>query len=448
MERLADICDLAGGEARSGGEKGYDHEIDGAGAYRARNSMPQKDFRISGSRHGLRTSIRVLASLLAAAAISGCATLERLPAVTYAEARQIDILDVPDARFYVSDTNRIYDVAITAYQRSSRTRPAQTRNFLALSGGGDDGAFGAGLLVGWTAHGNRPEFDMVTGVSTGALSAPFAFLGRAYDQSLTQLYTETSAGKIFNRRPTLIAAVTSDSLVDNAPLRGMIEYYVDATMVRKLAEEYGKGRLLFVLTTNLDQSRPVIWNIGAIAASNNPKARDLIIDVLLASASIPAVFPPVMLDVTVDGQKRQEMHVDGGTIAQVFFYPPSFSLKGAAARLGVDVHKLRERKRVAYVIRNGRFFRADESVQLRTIAIAKEALSTMTMSSGINDTYRMYTLARRDGVDFNLASISEDFTVPYKGPFDPSYMQALFAYGYEKGRAGYPWKKVPPGYTN
>ena len=390
----------------------------------------------------------MLAGLLAAVAISGCATLERLPAVTYAEARQIDILDTPDARFYVSDTNRIYDVAIKAFQRSNRARPAQTRNFIALSGGGDDGAFGAGLMVGWSAHGNRPEFDMVTGVSTGALSAPFVFLGRAYDQSLAAMYTETNAGDIFQRRPLLIAAVTSDSLVDNTPLRKLIESNVDTAMVQRIAEEYGKGRLLFVLTTNLDQSRPVIWNIGAIAATNNPKARDLIIDVLLASASIPAVFPPVMLDVTVDGQKRQEMHVDGGTVAQVFFSPPSFSIRGAAARLRVDAQKLRERKRVAYVIRNGRFFRPDESVQLRTIAIAKEALSTMTMSSGINDTYRMYALARRDGVDFNLASIGEDFTVPYKGPFDPGYMQALFAYGYEKGRAGYPWKKVPPGYTN
>ena len=410
--------------------------------------MPQEIFCTSGALQRPWTGIRVFAGLCAAVAISGCATLERLPAVTYAEARQIDILDIPDARFYVSDTNRIYDVAIKAYQRSNRVRPAQTRHFLALSGGGDDGAFGAGLLVGWSARGNRPQFDMVTGVSTGALSAPFAFLGRDYDQNLTQLYTETSARDIFTKRPILIAAVASDSLTDNAPLRRMIEHYVDSTMVQRLAEEYGKGRLLFVLTTNLDQSRPVIWNIGAIAASNNPRARDLIVDVLLASASIPAVFPPVMLDVTVDGQKRQEMHVDGGTIAQVFFYPPSFSIRGAARRLGVDETALRERRRVAYVIRNGRFFRQDESVQLRTISIAKEALATMTVSSGVNDTYRMYTLARRDGVDFNLASIGEDFTVPYKGPFDPGYMQALFAYGYEQGRAGYRWRKVPPGYTN
>ena len=379
--------------------------------------MPLKFVGTPSVFHGWRNRTRLLAGMLAATLVSGCATLERLPAVTYAEARQIDILDTPDARFYVSDTNRIYDVAIKAYQRSNRARPAQTRNFLALSGGGDDGAFGAGLLVGWSAHGNRPEFDMVTGVSTGALSAPFAFLGRAYDQSLAGMYTETSAGDIFQKRATLIAAVTSDSLVDNTPLRRLIESNVDAAMVQKIAEEYGKGRLLFVLTTNLDQSRPVIWNIGAIAATNNPKARDLIVDVLLASASIPAVFPPVMLDVTVDGQKRQEMHVDGGTIAQVFFYPPSFSIRGAAKRLGVDDKALRARKRVAYVIRNGRFFRQDESVQLRTIAIAKEALATMTMSSGVNDTYRMYTLARRDGVDFNLASIGEDFTGAVQGAF-------------------------------
>jgi hypothetical protein len=410
--------------------------------------MPQGNFRTLGAFHGLRSTIRVLAGLLAAAAMSGCATLERLPAVTYAEARQIDILNIPDSRFYVSDTRRIYDVAMKAYQRANRARPGQVRNFLALSGGGDDGAFGAGLLVGWSARGSRPEFDVVTGVSTGALSAPFAFLGRAYDQQLSHIYTETSASDIFVRRATLISAVASDAVTDNAPLRRMVAGYVDEALVQRIAEEYAKGRLLFILTTNLDQGRPVIWNIGAIAASNNPQARELIIDVLLASASIPAVFPPVMLDVTVDGAKHQEMHVDGGTVAQAFIYPPTFSIRGAAARLGVDEKTLRARKRVAYVIRNGRFVRPEESVKLQTIAIAKEALSTMTTSSGVNDTYRMYLLARRDGVDFNLASIREDFTVPYKGPFDPGYMQSLFAYGYEKARAGYHWQKVPPGYTN
>ena len=384
-----------------------------------------------------------------ATALGGCATLERLPAVTYAQAKQVEILDIPDARFYVSESKQILDMAIKANQRRNMTRGVSaTRNFLAISGGGDDGAFGAGLLVGWSDRGDRPEFDVVTGVSTGSLSAPFVFLGRPYDPQLKAVYTETSASDVFERN-ALLGALTGDALTNNAPLRAMISRYLDDEMIRRIGEEYGKGRLLFILTTNLDQARPVIWNIGAIAASNNPKARELIIDVLLASTSIPVVFPPVMLDVTVDGQRHQEMHVDGGTIAQAFLYPPSISLRTGAARAGINEKTLRtERKRVAYVIRNGRFTRPEESVQLRTIAIAKEALSTMTASSGVNDTYRMFLLARRDGVSFNLASISDDFDVPYKGPFNEEYMRSLYDYGYRKARAGYPWQKAPPGYVN
>ncbi|HEY3224033.1 MAG TPA: patatin-like phospholipase family protein [Pseudolabrys sp.] len=382
--------------------------------------------------------------------IGGCSSLERLPAVTYAQAKQADILDIPDARFYVAETKQILDLAVKANQRRNMTRGVSaTRHFLAISGGGDDGAFGAGLLVGWSDRGNRPEFDVVTGVSTGALSAPFAFLGRAYDPQLKAVYTETSAGDIFEKRAPLLGAIAGDALTDNAPLRAMISRQLDETMVRRIAEEYKKGRLLFILTTNLDQGRPVIWNIGAIASSNHPKARELIVEVLLASTSIPVVFPPVMLDVTIAGERYQEMHVDGGTIAQAFLYPPSISLRTAAARVGISEKTLRtERRRVAYVIRNGRFTRPEESVKLQTVAIAKEALSTMIASSGVNDTYRMFLLARRDGVDFNLASINNDFDVPYKGPFDKGYMQTLFEYGYQKGRAGYPWQKAPPGYVN
>jgi len=384
-----------------------------------------------------------------ALALSGCATLERLPAVPYAQAHQANILDIPDARFYVGDTNRILAVAQKAYQRRSQRTASTTRNFLAISGGGDDGAFGAGLLVGWSDRGDRPEFDVVTGVSTGSLSAPFVFLGRKYDAQLKEVYTETNASMVFEQRAPVLAAVASDAVSDTTPLRNLIAERLDSAMIQRIAEEYGKGRLLFILTTNLDQARPVIWNIGAIASSSNPKARDLIIDVLRASASIPAIFPPVMLDVTVDGERHQEMHVDGGTVAQAFLYPPSVSIKLAAARIGVDEKALKtSRKRVAYIIRNGRFSRAEESVKLQTIAIAKEALSTMIASSGVNDTYRMYLIAKRDGVDFNLASIGDDFAVPYKGPFDQAYMQSLFAYGYERGRAGYHWQKLPPGYVN
>ena len=395
--------------------------------------------------------MRIVAFILLGAfcaGIAGCATLERLPAVPLDDADQTNILNIPDARFYVNETKLINAIALKAYQRRNLHRsPSTPLYILANSGGGDDGAFGAGLLVGWSDRGDRPVFDVVTGISTGALTAPFAFLGRDYDQQLREIYTETSADQIFERRP-VFAAVTNDAMTNSAPLRQMIAHRLDETMMRRIADEYGKGRLLFVLTTNLDQARPVIWNIGAIAASQNPKARDLIVDVLLASASIPAIFPPVMLDVTANGQHFQEMHVDGGTIAQSFLYPPSFSVSRAVASFSTPELKFRtNRKRVAYVIRNGRLFRPEESVRLQTIAIARQALATMTASSGVNDTYRMYLITRRDGVDFNLASIGDDFQTPYRGPFDRIYMQTLFAYGYEKGRAGYPWQKVPPGYT-
>src|SRR6478609_2036478 len=180
--------------------------------------MPQKDFSTSGALQRLCT---VFAGLCAAVAISGCATLERLPAVTYAEARQIDILDIPDARFYVSESKQILDMAIKANQRRNMTRGVSaTRNFLAISGGGDDGAFGAGLLVGWSDRGDRPEFDVVTGVSTGSLSAPFVFLGRAYDPQLKAVYTETSASDVFERN-ALLGALTGDALTNNAQLRAM-----------------------------------------------------------------------------------------------------------------------------------------------------------------------------------------------------------------------------------
>src|SRR5262249_28509503 len=218
--------------------------------------------RIAGCRvRSLQGSVLLGICMIVGAALGGCATLERLPAVTYAQAKRTDILDIPDARFYVSETKEILDIAVKANQRRNLTRGVSaTRHFLAISGGGDDGAFGAGLLVGWSDRGDRPEFDVVTGVSTGALSAPFVFLGRAYDPQLKAVYTETSASDVFQKR-VLLGAIAGDALTDNTPLREMISRFVDDELVRRIAEEYAKGRLLFILTTNLDQGRPVIWNI-------------------------------------------------------------------------------------------------------------------------------------------------------------------------------------------
>jgi predicted acylesterase/phospholipase RssA len=386
--------------------------------------------------------------LLAVAALAGCASLDRLPPVPLSLAKQVNPLDIPDARFYPeTDADRLAALALQSRKRAEAAGLLRPKNgkeapvyMLAISGGGDDGAFGAGLLAGWSERGDRPKFNLVTGVSTGALSAPFAFLGSEYDAKLKKVYTETTADDIFKKRE-LLAAVTDDAMTDTTPLRDMIASFLDKDMVARIAEEYGKGRLLLVMTTNLDQSRSVIWNIGAIAASGHAQSRELIVNILRASAAIPGVFPPVMLNVTIGGKNFQEMHVDGGAVAQAFLYPPELNLRHNAA-----LSNALKRERIAYIIRNGRLYRPEDDVKRQTLSIATQAIATMTATSGVNDTYRMYLTTKRDGVAFNLAYIDSDFPEPYKGPFDRTYMNKLFEYGLAKGRTGYPWHKTPPGY--
>lgn len=402
--------------------------------------------RASRRRPPLRWAIP---GLLLTALLPSCASIgvDRLPAVPLSMASEITPLDIPYARFYADGDPAVLRALANetiakaeAHWTAKGIKPekAPPANFLAISGGGDDGAYGAGLLIGWTARGDRPEFAVVTGISTGALSAPFAFLGSGYDKQLKSVYTETSADDIFSKE-SLLAIVSSDAVTDTTPLKRLIAGYVDKDMIRRIAEEYDKGRLLLIATTNLDQARSIIWNIGAIAKSSDPRARELIIEVLRASASIPGAFPPVMLDVTVNGTRYEEMHVDGGAMAQVFLYPPSLRLKS------IERHRV-NRKDVAYIIRNGRLFRAEASVKRQTLAIAGQAISTMTAANAVNDLYRIYLTAQRDGVGFNLAYLEDEFTVAYKGPFDKEYMNTLFDYGYRKGSAGYDWKKLPPGY--
>jgi hypothetical protein len=312
-------------------------------------------------------------------------------------------------------------------------------NFLAISGGGDNGAFGAGLLVGWTAAGTRPEFKIVTGVSTGALTAPFAYLGPDYDDELRAVYTTIKATDVFEAR-SFLAALNDDAMADTAPLHKVVGKYVTEDMLRRIAAEYAKGRILLIATTNLDARRPVIWNIGEVASSGHPKALDLVRRILIASAAIPGAFPPVMIDVEIDGKRYQEMHVDGGAMAQVFLYPPTLHVQEVSRAAGI------QRKRTAYIIRNARLDPDWATVERNTMTIAGRAISSLIHTQGVGDLYRLYLTTQQDGVDYNLAYIGEDFDVPYKDEFDPVWMGKLFDYGYRLARGGYPWKKAPPGF--
>jgi len=325
--------------------------------------------------------------------------------------------------------------AILARSRESSSQSAA--NYLALSGGSDNGAFGAGVLGGWTILGTRPTFKLLTGISTGALIAPFAFLGPAYDPELRAVYTEISPEDVFERRG-LISAVFHDALTSTDPLFHLISRYANQDMLNAIAAEYQKGRLLLIGTTNLDVQRPIIWNIGAIAASGKPEALDLLRKILLASASVPGVFPPVMIDVEAGGQHYQEMHVDGGAVAQTFLIPAAI---GQSANLRSKQHA---RQRTAYVIRNARLDPDWASVDRRLLSIAGRSINTMIHYSGYNDVVRIYFTSQRDGVDYKLGYIGSDFNFPHNENFDPAYMRALFEYGYNDVKKGTVWHNAPP----
>jgi predicted acylesterase/phospholipase RssA len=370
--------------------------------------------------------------------LAGCSSTGlRLDAVP-SGVGAVSFLRIPNARFDGDDGEALKE---EIWQSLTREWPRLSNTMLALSGGQENGAFGAGLLVGWSERGNRPQFKIVTGTSTGALAAPFAFLGSEYDWALRKIYTETKPGDVIGSKRSLLSAVNSDALMDNGSLAQSINKYLDIKILDRIAQEYDKGRLLLVSTTNLDTGRLIIWNIGAIANSGHPKRLELVRKVLLASAAIPGMFPPVMIDVTLDQARHQEMHVDGGTVSQIFLYPPSLQLGGILQRSEGGVRP------TVYLIRNGRAAPEPENVERKTLAIAGRAIETMIASNGVGDIYRIYTTAQRDQVDFNLALIADDFKHPYVGPFDRAYMTKLFEHGLQKGRRGYPWQKVPPGYT-
>jgi hypothetical protein len=386
---------------------------------------------------------RALFLFLVLLAVGACAQLDRLPAVAVADTDRASVTGISEARFLSSDTAAMAAFGRRLYERQSKYfsslgRPIPPESLLAISGGGDNGAFGAGVLVGWSESGTRPSFKIVTGISTGALIAPLAFIGREYDPLLADMYTTIDQTDIFEKRP-LLEGLVSDALADTRPLQSLIAKYVDAHLVERIAEEYRRGRALVIITTDLDAGVPVIWNIGAIAESGRPEAIGLIRKILLASASVPGLFPPVMFDTMVDGVAYQEMHVDGGASMQTFLYPAVLQVRRIANGGG-------SRSRTAYVIRNGRLTPGWDEVARSTPAIASRAVATLTTNSGVGDLYRIYALAKRDGIRLQLAYIGDDFEQPHTAEFDRQYMKKLFEYGRARAQAGYPWRNAPPGF--
>ncbi|HEX4573042.1 MAG TPA: patatin-like phospholipase family protein [Dongiaceae bacterium] len=385
-----------------------------------------------------------LAAIFLSITVTGCASLDRSDAVPADQEERANIPGMTGIRYFADSdpTAMITDAqASLARERSYLAStgyqgPLPPVDYLAISGGGENGAFGAGLLVGWTKAGTRPTFKVVTGISTGALTAPYAFLGSAYDEDLREIYTTLSAKDVLEARGLIAGALFHDAMADNAPLRQTVAKYFNQAMLDAIAAEYRKGRILLIGTTDLDARRPVIWNITKIAASGQPQSLKLVQDLLVASAAIPGAFPPMMIDVDVDGKPYQEMHVDGGASAQVFVYPPGLNLSTSGI----------VRKRTLYVIRNARLDPDWAKVDRSTMTIAARAISSLIQTQGMGDLYRIYAIAQRDGLDFNLAYIPKSFTRTLKEPFETAYMKDLYEVGYDMAVKGYPWVKAPPGF--
>ena len=383
--------------------------------------------------------VRVATSAVVTVALVACSTLTRNPV-----PESTSLEEVPAAPGQIRIWGDVVPKNIEAIgrerdsqRRAAGVNPSSVMSYLAVSGGGSDGAFGAGLLVGWTEAGTRPKFDLVTGISTGALIAPFAFLGSEYDPQLKEVYTSYDANDIARKRP-LISVLADASLADNSPMAHLIARYITSDFVDRIATEHRKGRRLLIGTTHLDAQRPVIWDMGGIAIRNDQNAINLFRKVMLASASIPGVFPPVLISVDQDGKAFDEMHVDGRVARQVFIFPTHFD------PLTLDKELNRSPTRRLFVIRNARLNPEWQTVEPQLLKIAGRSIASLIKYQGRGDLDRMYLQSRTYRIDFNLASIPVSFVEREKEPFDLEYMNALFDVGYDLGRHGYRWQKKPP----
>lgn len=370
--------------------------------------------------------------------VAGCASIPR-ESFTLGDQQQAEVSGFSNIRHWAdaSAGESIQMSSVRELMHADRRRPLQ---MLALSGGGSAGAYGAGLLVGWTKSKNRPVFDVVTGVSTGALIAPFAFLGSQYDSRLHSLFTSGIAKDLRQRRGP-IQALFSNGASDNSNFRRLIARYVTSDVVFEIARAHAGGRRLLVVTTNLDAQRAMVWNIGAIAMHPNiDKSMHLIHQVLLASASVPGVFPAVKISAVASGRKFSELHADGGVATQIYT-APDVALAGvtpvpARAPHGSSI----------FLIVNNTVEPEFSVVKATSLSIASRAYSTFIKSHTRQTISQTYNLSRKTGLDFNLNYIEE--TIPYSAtdPFNTKYMRRLFDIGYSTGNRN-AWKKAPPVLT-
>ncbi|MEN7536761.1 patatin-like phospholipase family protein [Aurantiacibacter flavus] len=357
--------------------------------------------------------------------LGGCASLDREPfTATQLEAAQLP--EMPQVRYWADAPDLIEQMAIPAPPEG------EPRRLLALSGGGDKGAYGAGFLNGWSQSGERPQFSIVTGVSTGALIAPFALLGPDYDDKLTAAYTQITPDDIYEPRFPL-AIPFSSSAATTGPLEELIARFATNALIDAVAEQHRLGRRLYVGTVNLDRPGNAIWDMGAIAASQAPDRYDLFRRIMLASSSVPVAFPPVLIETQIEGRVISELHVDGSTIATLLATPSIAD--GQTGRAGPQAE--------LYLLVNGKMAGDFEMINGSLPDIAARTIDVILFASLQDRVNSAYVWSQAVGATFRLTYIGQDYDERDHDLFDQDFMRELYAYGLERGRQ-VAWQDRPP----
>lgn len=401
------------------------------------------------ARCGFRTAVPVTAIAVCVCLLAGCRTgggpLQKARSPVSSGLSTNDLIDPRGQRDAdeLGANEAAYAQAEATKRKPTPEQVARRRSVLCLSGGGSYGAYSAGVLCGWTASGDRPgtngrpNFDVVTGISTGALIAPLAFLGPQYDDQIRRFYTTIEKKDVYTLRP--IRGLFTIALADNAPLARLVDTVLTPEVVLQIAQEHQKGRRLYVGTTELESKRFVFWDIGEIATRARPDNCELIKKVLLASSAIPGFFPPSKIPVTVDGRPFVEEHGDGGTTASIFFRPPYVPVEQRTPAgldlAGVDL----------YMIVAGKLFADASPLKQRSLTIAGNSVSSVIYAQTRGDLQRLYLMSLVTGMNYHLAAIPGDFPAPVSSTtFERGAMTRMFDEGYRLAAARQAWRSTPP----
>lgn len=375
-----------------------------------------------------KNTLNLLSGVLSALLLVGCASapparnLSEAPAAYAALPNGKDPMDP-------YQPSQVYAALLTtpgeSVVRSIERKRGHALNILSISGGGQNGAFGAGFLRGWSESGNRPEFDVVGGVSTGALLATHALLGTTTDDAeLEKMYTQIDKDDIYKRRSVFNILTGTDALRDTSPLQALIAEYITEQTLARVAKAYDDGRLLVVGTTNVDYGQTWVWNMSLIAKAGK---LDLYRKVLLASASFPVVFPPVEIDghLFVDGAARSNVVIAG---------------MGGEEKPDPPLHGPGN----LYLINNGKDNQSPEALRRALGPVAATTISVMMDQSMQTALARSYFGAKILGYTFNLVAIPDDVDVGHDPlAFKPEQMRAAFDAGLKKAKQEQPWLHSP-----